>query len=288
MSHSNQKTFLLLKPIRGFFILLLLLGLKTTSLMGQKNELGLFFGGSYYLGDLNPSNHFALTRIALGGIYKYNFNPHISLRANGIFASVEGNDALIKYNQDRNLRFKSKVTEFSGQLEVNFLPFISGNLKTPFSPFIFGGLGVFSFNPQAQNQEGRWVSLRPLGTEGQGSDLYPERKPYNLVSHSFLFGIGLKFNISRNITGGIEWGMRSTGTDYLDDVSTTYPDPDVFIGSPNFEQAIFFYDRSLSHPGENAGLLRGDPTQKDWYSFAGFVLAFRIRDGGRAKCPAFN
>lgn len=259
--------------------------------MGQKSELGLLFGGTYYLGDLNPSQQFALTRIGLGGMYRYNFGPHLSARANGLFTSVEGNDALVKYNEDRNLRFVSKVTELSGQLEVNFLPFVAGNLDTPYSPYIFAGGGFFWFNPRAQypnpdTGEWQWMSLRILGTEGQGTEGYPEK--YKPFSSQFMFGIGFKFNISRNITGGVEWGMRRTGTDYLDDVSTVYPELSVFDDSENLEEAVYFYDRSLSNRGQNAGLQRGDPTVNDWYSFAGFVIAFKIKDSARGKCSAYN
>ncbi len=272
----------------GLMLLFVFLFINIPALLGQKNELGVFFGGSYYLGDLNPGKQFAMTRIALGGIYRYNFNPHLSARVNGIFASVEGNDALIKYNEDRNLRFVSRITELTGQVEVNFLPFVAGNLDTPYSPYIFFGGGVFSFNPQAQlpDDDGRmrWINLRPLGTEGQGNENYPDRELYSLVSSNFLFGIGFKFNISRNITGGLEWGMRRTGTDYLDDVSTTYADLELLPSATT----QYFADRSLSNPGQNTGLQRGDPTTNDWYSFAGFVLAFKIKDFTRGKCAAYN
>lgn len=274
------------KSRQGLLLLFVLMFLNTPALLGQKNELGVFFGGSYYLGDLNPGKQFTMTRIALGGVYRYNFNPHLSARVNGIFASVEGNDALVKYNEDRNLRFMSRVTELSGQMEVNFLPFVAGNLDTPYSPYIFFGGGVFRFNPQAQmpDSEGRmrWIDLQPLGTEGQGLEGYPDK--YKLVSHNFLFGVGFKFNISRNITGGIEWGMRRTGTDYLDDVSTTYADLELLPS----KTTQYFADRSISNRGQNKGLQRGDPTTNDWYSFAGFVLAFKIKDFTRGKCAAYN
>jgi hypothetical protein len=270
--------------------------------MGQKNEIGVLFGGTYYLGDLNPSRQFALTHVAIGGLYRHNFGPHLSARVNGVFGSVEGNDALIKYNEDRNLRFVSNITELSGQLEVNFLPFEPGNLDTPFSPYLFGGGGIFWFNPKAQypidpndpNSDWQWISLRILGTEGQGNEGYPDK--YKPFSSNFLFGVGFKFNISRNITGGVEWGMRRTGTDYLDDVSTVYPildigsgDPviDLFYDHPNETAVRFLYDRT-PNPGQNGGLQRGDPTVNDWYSFAGFVIAFKIKDSTRGKCDAYN
>jgi opacity protein-like surface antigen len=248
----------------------------------QRNELGIFFGGSYYLGDLNPHRQFAMTRIAGGGIYRFNINPHVALRLNGILASVEGNDAVVKYNEDRNLSFVSNIAELSIQGEVNFLHFVSGNLDTPHTPYIFAGAGMFSFNPKAE-YGGRWYELQPLGTEGQGTEAYPDREPYKRYSSSFLFGLGYKFNITRHITGGLEWGMRRTGTDYLDDVSTTYPDPSVLS-----EMGAIFSDRSLEHQGQNAGFQRGNPNNNDWYSFAGFILTFRILSSRRADCPAFN
>lgn len=246
---------------------------------GQKNEIGIFFGGSYYLGELNPNRQFGLTRIALGGIYRHNFTQHISLRVNGIIGSVEGNDALIKYNQDRNLKFVSQVNEISVQAEVNFLPFVAGNLQTQYSPFLFLGAGAFYFNPRAQDDQGNWRELRPLRTEGQ-----TEEGQYRAFSTSLILGFGLKFNISRNITGGIEWGMRRTGTDYLDDVSTVYPLMNDLPGPAS----QYFSDRSLANQGQNAGLQRGNPRNNDWYSFAGFVIAFKIKDFNRSRCPGFN
>jgi hypothetical protein len=38
------------------------------------------------------------------------------------------------------------------------------------------------------------------------------------------FGIGAKMNVSKKVGIGLEWGPRKTFTDYLDDVSGTYPD----------------------------------------------------------------
>ena len=253
---------------------------------GQRNEIGLFFGTSYYLGDLNPSRQFAMNSIGIGGLYRFNINDHLALRANGFWGNVAGDDAIIKYNENRNLHFRSNILEVSVQGEVNFLQFAPGNLDTGYSPYIFGGGGFFRFNPQAEI-DGRWVNLQPLNTEGQGSDLYPERKPYSLYSYNLLFGVGFKFNINRQFSAAFEWGMRRTGTDYLDDVSTTYPDPSVFAGNPD-NDAIRLHDRSIENRGDNAGFQRGNPNVNDWYSFAGFILTFRIKDRSRLWCPAYD
>lgn len=251
---------------------------------GQKNEVGFFFGTSYYLGDLNPMAHFAMSRIGVGGLYRYNINQNVSLRVNAYWANVEGNDAVMQYNTNRNLQFRSNIVELSVQGEVNFLYFTPGDMDTPSTPYIFGGAGVFRFNPQAEIN-GQWFNLKQLNTEGQGSELYPDRKPYSLTSLNILFGIGYKFNITRQFAGAFEWGLRRTGTDYLDDVSTSYPDESVFN---NNTIALELYDRSLENRGSNAGFQRGNPNTNDWYSFAGIVLTIRIKDFSKERCPTYN
>lgn len=259
----------LLLPLRGF---------------SQRNEIGIFFGTSYYMGDLNPVSQFAMPRIGVGGLYRLNVNENVAFRLNGFFGSVHANDAIIGYNTNRNLHFRSRISEFSIQGEVNFNYYIPGNVETPYSPYIFAGGGVFTFNPEGE-VNGIWQDLRQLNTEGQGSDLYPGREPYNLTSFNILFGMGFKFNITSQLTGAFEWGLRRTGTDYLDDVSTRYPDPEVFQGDP---RALEAYDRSLNNAGNNAGFWRGNPNSNDWYSFAGLILTYRIENFMKGRCPAYN
>lgn len=249
----------------------------------QNSELGVYYGLAYYLGDLNPSRQFAMARLAYGGLYRYNFDEHKSLRISGFYGSVEADDAVIGYNKNRNLHFRSTIMEISLQGEITFLPFEIGNPNTLHTPYIFAGIGGFRFNPQARGDDDQWYDLQPLGTEGQNSDLYPNREPYDLYAVSYLFGIGYKFNISKNFTGGIEWGMRRTTTDYLDDVSTTYPEPEALSGV-----AYQFSDRSLENRGDNTNMMRGNPNNKDWYSFAGFILTFKLPSLSKEVCPAYD
>jgi hypothetical protein len=279
---SHTTTGIFLRSLLFFLFITLVFGFNKAS--AQKHEIGAFFGSSYYLGDLNPERHFAMPGIGMGALYRYNFNQHLSARANGFFGRVAGSDAVVKFDPVRNLQFRSNVMELSIQGEVNFLPFIAGDLTTLFTPFIFGGGGFTGFNPQAE-LEGRWYDLQPLKTEGQGSELYPEREPYSLFTSNILFGVGVKFNITRTVTGGFEWGFRRTGTDYMDDISTTYPDAGVF---GNNTLALQLFDRSLENRYENQNFQRGNPNSKDWYSFAGFVLTIRFKDNSRYRCPAYN
>lgn len=252
--------------------------------VGQRHEVGLFFGSASYLGDINPSLVFSMPRIAAGGLYRFNIDEHISLRVNGMIGSVASSDAMLRHNTNRNLSFRSSIMEASLKGEVNYFPFVAGDLRYTRTPYVFGGIGVFRFNPRTQ-LNGEWVALNPLGTEGQGSPLYPDRSRYSLTSLNFLFGVGFKFNITRQFTGAFEWGMRRTSTDYLDDVSTTFVHPDAFANNP---EALALYDRSLINRGNNTHLQRGNPNVNDWYSFAGFVLTYRIKNQQRINCPAYN
>lgn len=261
-----------------FFILLITVSF---SAIGQKNEFGILSGATYYMGDLNPTTHFAMSRIGGGALYRRNINEHFSFRITGLYGSVQASDAVIGYNTDRNLNFRSSVIELSAQTEINFLPFITGRKESPYSYYLIAGAGAFRFDPKA-DVNGSWVSLRPLGTEGQGSEMYPDREIYSKYSYNLIFGMGMKFVLSESLTAGIEWAMRRTGTDYLDDVSTTYPDPSALSGL-----AATLSDRSTNQ-SYNIGRQRGNPYTKDWYSFAGIILTYRIKNPSNLKCPVYD
>ncbi len=258
---------------------------------GQRHEIGLFGGGSYYLGDINPKKQFAQTQIAFGGIYRYNINPHWAMRVNVYQGKIESSDAIIRYNPKRNLSFRSELTEIALGMELNFFPYMTGKVsmsgrkKWRATPFIFAGLGYFKFNPQA-NYDGTWYNLQPLGTEGQGTTTYHDKKPYTLGGFSVPFGIGAKFSLAKNIAIACEWGLRKTFTDYIDDVSTTYADP-LILASENSTIAANLSDRTIFGPDEepvsNVGKQRGDSSTNDWYSFAGVTVTFKIRTK-KAEC----
>jgi len=257
-------------------ILILFLFLLSGISFGQRSEIGLFGGGSYYLGDLNPSKHFNLTKAAGGFLYRYNLTPRFAFKLNVLYGTLEGSDAITRFDANRNLYFKSPILDFAGEIELNFFNYVTGNKKMMLSPYIFAGICIFHFNPKAQDTlGGKWWDLQTLGTEGQGTSMYADRKPYSLTQLGFPFGIGVKYSLTQKICFGVEWGMRKTHTDYLDDVSTTYADP-VILAAENGPQAAYFGDRSIDHTSDHKDLQRGNPATKDWYSFAGIFLTVKL------------
>ena len=174
---------------------------------------------------------------------------------------------------DRQLHFRSPVFELSGQIEFNFLPYETGNALYTWTPFVYTGLSFFHFNPQAENKNGQWVNLQELGTEGQGSTSFPDRSKYALAQFAIPIGGGLKIAINPSFNIILEYGVRKTFTDYLDDVSTTYAEG---VGANIADISNETYEMSDPTGTHFAGDQRGDETKKDWYSFAGITLSFKL------------
>ena len=80
-------------------------------------------------------------------------------------------------------------------------------------------------------------------------------------------------NVSKQVGIGLEWGPRKTFTDYLDDVSGTYPDWETTQAFN--KNTIKFTDRS-KNASSNVNKMRGNPRTKDWYFFFGITLNIKL------------
>ena len=242
-------------------------------------EIGVLLGTSYYLGDLNTT-HFNNSSIAAGLIVRKNFDRRFSYKAELLYLNLNAsdkNDATDTIAVDRGLHFRSPVYELSAQIEFNFLPYDPGNPLYTWTPFIYTGISLFYFNPQAENNKGEWVDLQPLGTEGQGTAIVGSEK-YSLTQVAIPLGGGIKIAVNPSFNIILEYGIRKTFTDYLDDVSTN------FVGnSPG--TSLSTYPNEMSNEAELMsdplgthvkGEQRGDPNENDWYSFAGITLSFKL------------
>lgn len=263
----------ILGSIIVLFFFLISIG-KGYSQFNPTKEIGIIGGVSYYTGDLNEV-HFNNSKIAGGISFRQNFDRRFSFKSCMIYSAISGDDreSSDQININRNLHFKTNIVELSGQIEFNFLSYETGNPLYNFSPFVFAGISLFNYNPKAESNAGEWIELQPLGTEGQGTTAFPNRKKYALTQLSFPFGGGIKFSLNESINVVLEYGLRKTFTDYIDDVSTTY------AGTPSeFNPlTIELADRSLDGP-KQAGEARGVSTNNDWYSFTGITLSFKLRN----------
>jgi len=168
-------------------------------------------------------------------------------------------------------------------LEINFLPYEIGSRRKPGTPYLFMGISYFKMNPMGQYNDG-WVELQSLRTEGQGSD-FNSNKPYKLNQISLPVGVGIKVNLTTRIALGIEYGIRKTFTDYLDDVSGNYVHPSI-LNETSGQLSAEISDPSLNNQGSKSfsnGIARGNANNKDWYAFAGITLSFRLK--AYTTCP---
>jgi len=246
------------------------------SLRAQVNEIGGTIGASYYIGDLNSRHYPRDTKLAGGIVFRHNLNDRYAVRLQGLYGTLQAydGDSPDSLQVLRNLHFRSKLTEVSLVLEINFFKYrLRGKDGRKWTPFVFGGLAYFRANPKAQLDD-TWYDLQPLGTEGQGTSNGGE--VYKVDRMSLPFGAGLKFNLGR-VDIQVEWGLRRTWTDYIDDVSGTYVDNDL-LAFENGPLAAQLADRSLSDAPAytQAGQARGDVNTTDWYQYTGLAVTYII------------
>ncbi|WP_344978627.1 DUF6089 family protein [Compostibacter hankyongensis] len=253
-------------------------------------EAGFELGGAQYFGDLNTRTAFKTLKPTLGAFYRRYLNDYIGVSAHLHYARLGYSDT---YNDNafqhrRNLSFNSDIWELTLQGDFNFYRFEPGSLRYRFTPYLTLGIGGFHFNPYTWYQDKKYY-LQPLGTEGQGSAQYPDRKPYNLYTYCIPVGMGLKYNINNTTNISFVVTHRFTGTDYLDDVSTTYAGASAFpAGSAGKESIPFLLqDRSWatgSAPIGQQGRQRGNSRDRDQYLMVEVNISWMF---AAYRCPAF-
>ncbi|MCU0334368.1 MAG: DUF6089 family protein [Chitinophagaceae bacterium] len=249
--------------------------LQSTVLNG---EFGVALGAAHYFGDLNTNASLRRPKLAASFLFRKQFGNYIALRLQGTFAQLGFSDVYSKNETERlrNLSFNSNVFELAVMGDFNFFRFIPGERDFRFTPYVTLGAGFFTYDPYAFLNNEKYF-LRPLGTEGQGSSLYPDRQPYSSMAFVIPFGVGIKYNLTPRTNLTFEITHRFTGTDYLDDVSTTY------AGSPS--PAFLLQDRSYeltNRPVGIAGRQRGNSSQKDQYITAMIGITFNLTS---YRCP---
>ena len=250
--------------------------------------------GKKFVKDLNLGKTHIAGSVSLTAMYNYMF----ALRLEATFGTVSADDKVLAkvapstYGRyERNLSFKSKITDFMLGLEIHPLYILNSysqdDEKEPplFSPYLLAGIGFFSFKPQAQ-LAGKWVDLQPLSTEGQGFAEYPDRKPYKLNQINIPLGLGVKYDLGSTLSLRAEFVYRKINTDYLDDAhSLYYADPTLYANyftGAKLTNALLLNNREyeLDPTYPNITHERANPNNKDAF------FTFNVKIGytfGRQK-----
>lgn len=293
------------------------------------SELSIGFGGTHYFGDLNTYNttdrkigelHKENMKPSININYRLYPSRFLNARVSFFYTRLAGSD---RYNNTddtgfsaswfrkyRNLTFRTDLFELSLLAEINVLGFKPGQSKR-FSPYILAGAGLIYFDPKApyneewisrQNAESvspiansseyeydEWVSLQPLGTEGQGLPGYPDK--YSRIQPNYTLGVGLKCSLSPSVTIAWEVSHHFTFTDYLDDVSTSYPNPADYYAHYNADHAqmaanLSVRSKEVDPTGEHSfitstGQQRGSPKNKDSYLVSLLTVGYKLSNADR-------
>ncbi|MBK8808939.1 MAG: hypothetical protein IPO21_20830 [Bacteroidales bacterium] len=213
-------------------------GIGTSSFMG---DLGGGQNSDSFLDDYFGDFDFGSTRPSfyLGGRYK--LSPLFSAKLNLALGWVSGNDEWSNdiNRQNRNLNFNSVIFEQSLVGEFNIIKENEQKRWSKirnkrvrgysFNLYVFAGIGGFYFNPRGYVVDDytnkTYYSLYDVGTEGQNIT----QNHYNRYALCIPGGLGIKFGLNRKWDFGIEYGMRYTFTDYIDDVGGAYYDNKAII-----------------------------------------------------------
>lgn len=266
--------------VKNTLILLFFVLCFQAHIQAQALEVGAWGGTSVYFGDLNTNYSFREAKPAAGAFIRYNLNSRLAIKGGGSYGRVAFADALSEnyFQKMRNLSFQSDIIEGTAQFEFNFLPITHGSPNEFFAPYLFVGGTIYHFNPKTEFQ-GQMVSLQPLGTEGQHRN-----DEYNLTQPAVAFGGGFKLDLNPNISFNLEASTRFLFTDYLDDVSTTYADPED-LENQRSPLAVLLADRSWEvneYPIGRTGSQRGDSKANDKYVFIGAGFTYNFLG---IKCP---
>ncbi len=259
-------------------------------------DLGVSAGFANYLGEIGGGPGLARdwildmqldqTRWNPGVFARYRLDYILALNFGFEYARIQGADSLTENPNrfTRNLHFRNDIFEFTTTLEYYFYnqPDVgrTGRYLLDFKAYAWAGFGVFYNNPQAQ-LNGKWYALQPLNTEGLET-------PYSRLQPVIPVGFGVFYTFSRIHRFGMKVGWRYTFTDYIDDVSTKYPDPSE-LGSP---QAIALSNRTgevANHPLARdlspfytTGGVRGNPEANDSYLLLSFNYSYVFRGNSKS------
>lgn len=208
----------------------------TTTSSAQINEIGIFAGGSNYVGDIGSEYYINPNDFMGGIIYKYNLNPRMALRGTFTYAQVTANDANATNNarQERGLRFSNTLKELAVGLEYSYFEYNLNTHHLTQTPYILIELAAFNYNAVVDENANQQYNY-----DAKTSVAIP-------------FGLGYKFKVGRSFAMALE--VRATYT-FTDEIDYNY------FGEGN--------DRIPK-------LEFGNPNNNDWYMFTGisFVYAF--------------
>lgn len=263
-----------------------------------KNEFYFGIAGTAYLGDLGGGvesgtkglSHLNLeaTKPSFSLGFRSKLTEMVTFRADLTYGQASGADSLTENlgRKVRNLSFRTNFFTFSPLVEIFIIPEKFSRGSSPFSLYVASGIRLMYFNPQAE-LDGTWYDLQPLGTEGQLANAGSTSYSRFTVGLPLITGFKLalpsgKGGKSGAWTIGVEASATWLMTDYFDDVSTVYADPEA-IRRTSGDIGVALANRSLTGDYNSGGGKRGNPTANDWYGMLQVIVGKQLYNKSRRR-----
>ena len=230
--------------------ILVFLILISNVLSSQDNEIGLFFGGTNYIGDIGPTTYVnpflvknsidngksSFTSV-VGILYRKNFSNRFGLRLGLNIADIESSDLWSgskNYRIERGKSFKNNIQEFHVGIDFNFLEFETSSNDFEFTPYIHTGLSLIRYDALHYP-----LGINEAQSYGRDNDL------------AFPITVGLKLKPLKYFVLGLEISAKHSFTENLD-------------GSyPKFEDSNLYSQKPF-----------GSNLSQDWYVYSGITLTY--------------
>lgn len=198
-------------------IIVLVCSLIIASLSHAQVEIGILSGASNYYGDLSKDGALGARNpsISIGVFAQYYYNTKGAIRLQYNRGKVSGSSAF--RNPDNPLSFTNRLHHVTLTHDYYYLIHKIGSDESKVSLYVSIGGGIYTHNPKTY-LKGEEIELQPLGTEGQ-----TDSERYNLTQFSIPFGGGVQLALNRRVSIGLDYMLHFLFTDYIDDVSTVYP-----------------------------------------------------------------
>lgn len=193
-------------------------------------ELGLMAGGSYYLGEMNPSQQFKMTRPAAAFFGRYMSNDRIAIRGQVGYYGTAG-----KYDSKSPDVYSSAVAPSGGgftegQTEVVRpldIEFENGLIDVS----CLGEFNFLSFDHMFRKDQTRFTPYLALGLGCTAYSHYRAGAKKRQFVLSLPFGFGAKYKLNKLLRLGVEWTFHKTFTDDLecvDDIQGSFDPSDPY------------------------------------------------------------
>ena len=233
-------------------IILLIFFFSTVHIFSQDNEIGIFAGGSNYIGDVGPTTYIspfsynASTNYVGGVIFRKNFNERISARAKLNYSKIGSSDnwpQTVDYRKERGKYFKNRIVEIGLGIDFNFFEFDVYESLLQMTPYISTGISFFEYDPL------KYDKSESMATQ------YGDA-----TSISIHITLGYKIKPLKDFIVAFEITANHSFTDNLDG---SRPDKKFLISTDYF----------------------GSTLSKDWYVFSGISITYLF---GKKKCYCPN